>query len=117
MVAGSESSEAVFGTGVIFPCSGGPNLARITDVSAWGDGYNVAPALAEAEFDPESAWHTYRFELQDGEARLLVDGEEVVQEAVDPIIAPAATDIEAGLWSQGVGLEVRRIEVTALPAE
>ena len=117
LVGGSESSGAVFGTGVIFPCSGGLALARITDVSAWGDGYNVAPMLAEAEFDPEGSWRTYRFELENGEARLFVDGDEVVQETVAPDIAPTATDIEAGLWSQGVGLEVRRIEVKALPAE
>jgi hypothetical protein len=116
LVGGSESSGDIFGTGVLFPCSGSSAQARITDVSTWGDGYNVAPVLADAEFDPKGDWHTYRFELQEGEVRLLVDGDELLRDTVDPDIAPTATDIEAGLWSQGVGVEVRRIEVTALPA-
>lgn len=117
LVGGSESSGGVIGTGVIFPCSGGPAQARITDVTSWGGGYNVAPVLADTEFDPGSDWHTYRFELQDGEVRLFIDGDEVLRETADPGISPAATDIEAGLWSQGVGVEVRRIEVTAIPPE
>lgn len=116
LAGGSESEKAVFGTGIIYPCSGGPALARVTDVSAWGAGYNVAPVLADAEFDPEGRWHTYRFEMQDGDVRLFVDGKEIVQDAASSTIAPTATDIEAGLWSQGVAVEVRRVEVTTLPA-
>jgi hypothetical protein len=117
LVGGSEASGSIFGTGIIFPCSGGPALARITNVSAWGDGYNIAPVLADAEFDPKSGWHTYRFELQDDEIRLFVDGDEVLRSDVDPGIAPTATDVAAGLWSQGVAVEVRRVEVTTLPVE
>jgi hypothetical protein len=117
LVGGSETSGAVLGTGIIFPCSDGSALARVTDVSAWGDGYNAAPVLAETEFDPKSDWHTYRFEFQDGEVRLLVDGDEILRDNVDPNIASTATDAAAGLWSQGVALEVRRVEVTALPVE
>lgn len=117
LVGGSETTGDVFGTGIIFPCSGDSAQARITDVSAWRDGYNVAPVLADAEFDPKSDWHTYRFELQDDEVRLFVDGDEILRGKVDLDIAPSASDIAAGIWSQGVGIEVRRVEVTALPVE
>lgn len=116
ITAGSPSAELVFGGGIIFPCGGGEPIARVTDVSLWEDGYNADEVLADFAFTPSDTWQTYRFELQDSQLTLLVDGDEIVSVAADPGIAPGATEIETGLWSQGVGLEIRRVTVTALPA-
>jgi hypothetical protein len=115
LASGSPGAGLVFGAGVLYPCSGGEPLARLTNVAAWENGYNADSPLGEETIAPGDGWHTYRFELNGGEARLLVDGSEVTSGKLDPSIDPAATDIEVGLWSQGVALEVRRIAVTPLP--
>ena len=111
---GSPSANLVFGGGVIFPCGGGPAEARITNVTQWDDGYNGDPVIAEKAFTPGDAWHTYRFELRNGKVRLLVDGVAILNGVTDSGNDPAS-DLEAGLWSQGVGLEIKRVAVLALP--
>lgn len=116
LAGGSPDAMLVFGGGVIFPCSGEGPEARLTDVADWEDGYNADMVLAAAEFDPGEAWHTYRFELRGNALSLQVDGSAVATAEVDPSINPAATDTEVGLWSQGVGVQVRNINVFALPA-
>jgi hypothetical protein len=115
IAGGSPGSGLVFGGGVIFPCSGESATARLTDVTAWEDGYNADPVIAEKAFVPGDEWQTYRFELRGDRLRLLVDGVGVVSSSVDPSIDPAALDAEAGIWSQGVGLEVRRVAIYPLP--
>jgi len=113
---GSPSAGLVFGAGVIFPCASDSPRARFTNATTWQDGYNADPLIADATFDPGDEWRTYRFELKDGEMRLLVDGEEILKGSADPAIDPAASDVETGIWSQGIGLEVRRVMIVA-PAE
>lgn len=115
IAAGSPTADLVFGGGIIFPCGGDEPIARVTDVSHWQDGYNADEVLANAAFTPSDEWQTYRFEIDDGELTLLVDGDEIVSVAANPAIAPETTEIVTGLWSQGVGLEIRRVTVTALP--
>jgi hypothetical protein len=112
---GSPAAGLVFGGGVIFPCSGAAPNARITNIAQWEDGYNADPVIAEKALTPGDDWHTYRFELRDGQVRLLVDGVGIVSGRADPGIDPEAKDVEAGLWSQGVGLEIRRVAVYTLP--
>jgi hypothetical protein len=106
----------MLGGGVLFPCGDDSPRARLTDVLAWQDGYNADPVVAEKAFDPGDGWHTYRFELRGDQMRLLVDGVAIVSGAVETRLDPAATDVEAGLWSQGAGIEVRRITVLPLPS-
>lgn len=113
---GSPAEGSVFGAGVIFPCADDSPRARFTNATTWQDGYNADPTLAEAPFAPGDEWRTYRFELKNGEMRLLVDGEEVLSGSADPAIDPASSDVETGIWSQGIGLEVRRVTIIA-PAE
>jgi hypothetical protein len=115
LASGSPGAGLVFGAGVLYPCSGGEPLARLTNVAAWENGYNADSPLGEGMIDPGDGWHTYRFEIDAGQARLLVDGTEVASGTLDPAIDPAATDVEVGIWSQGVALEVRQIAVTPLP--
>jgi hypothetical protein len=115
ITGGSPSAGLVFGGGVIFPCGGGPAMARVTNATDWEDGYNADPVIAEKAFTPGEDWHTYRFELRGAKIRLLVDGVAIVNGVADPSIDPATTDAEAGLWSQGVGLEVKRVAVLPLP--
>ena len=115
LTAGSPGAEQVYGGGLIFPCAAGTARARLTDVSVWEDGYNADPALAEESFDPGDEWHTYRFELRGDELRLLVDGAEVVSGTLDAPIDASAADAQAGLWAQGVQLEVRQVSVLSLP--
>jgi hypothetical protein len=115
IAAGSPAAGLVFGGGVIFPCSGGKAEARLSNVTQWESGYNLAPVIAEHAYDPGSDWHTYRFELRGKELRLVVDGIGIVSGDVDPSIDPTASDVEAGLWSQGVGIEVKRVTVSPLP--
>ena len=102
----------MFGGGLIFPCASDTARARLTDVSLWEDGYNADPVLAEEEFDPGEDWHTYRFELRGGELRLLIDGADVVSERWRRRSTRLSTDAQAGLWAQGVELEVRKVSVT-----
>jgi hypothetical protein len=105
----------MFGGGLIFPCASDTARARLTDVSLWEDGYNADPVLAEEDFDPGDDWHTYRFELRGSELRLLIDGADVVSGTLEAPIDPASTDAQAGLWAQGVELEVRKVSVQSLP--
>jgi hypothetical protein len=116
IASGSPASGLVFGGGVIFPCSGGDAEARLTNVTQWESGYNIAPAIAKEAFEPGEDWHTYRFELRGKKIRLVVDGVGIVSGEADPRIDPDASDVEAGLWSQGVGIEVKRVTVSPLPS-
>lgn len=115
LTAGSPGAQLVFGAGVIYPCGSDTAGARLTDVTNWEDGYNADPAIAEKAFTPGDDWQTYRFELRGDRLRLLVDGIAVVSGAIDPSLAPTTTDAEAGLWSQGVGLELRKVTIYPLP--
>lgn len=115
LAAGVPGADQMFGGGVIFPCAVESARARLTDVSVWEDGYNADLALAEEDFDPGDDWRTYRFELRGDELRLLVDGTAVVSGTLDAPIDPSSADAQAGLWAQGVGLEVRKVSVHALP--
>ena len=115
LTAGSPGADQMYGGGVIFPCAAESARARLTDVSVWEDGYNADPVLAEETFDPGEDWHTYRFELRGDQLRLLVDGADVVSGTLDAPIDPATADAEAGLWAQGVQLEVRKVSVHSLP--
>lgn len=116
VVGGSPGASQVYGGGILFPCSGDGDEARLTNISDWEDGYNADVALSENRFDPGEDWHTYRLELRGNRLRLIIDGVGIVTGKLDTPIDPGATDAEAGLWSQGVGLEVRRIAVYPLPA-
>jgi hypothetical protein len=116
LAGGSSSAGPMVGGGILFPCGNESPQARLTDVLTWQDGYNADPVMAEKAFDPGDGWHTYRFELRGDRVRLLIDGDAVVSGTLKNAVDPAATDVEAGLWSQGVGLEVRRVTVLPLPA-
>lgn len=116
VVGGSPGASQVYGGGILFPCDGTGDWARLTNVSNWEDGYNADEVLSENRFDPGEDWHTYRLELRGNRLRLIVDGVGIVTSKLDTPINPGATDAEAGLWSQGVGLEIRRIAVFPLPA-
>jgi hypothetical protein len=115
LTAGSPTANQAVGGGLIFPCASDTARARLTDVSVWEDGYNADPVLAEETFDPGDDWHTYRFELRGDELRLLIDGADVVTGTLEVPIDPNSPDAQAGLWAQGVELEVRKVSVHALP--
>jgi hypothetical protein len=115
LTAGSPGAEQVYGGGLIFPCAAESARARLTDVSVWEDGYNADPVLAEETLDPGDDWRTYRFELRSDELRLLVDGADVVTGTLDAPIDISSGDAQAGLWAQGVELEVRKVSVQSLP--
>ena len=117
LVGVSPGAQTVYGGGLLFPCDGSSPRARLTDVTVWQDGYNADPVVAEEPFDPGDEWHTYRFELRGDRLRLIVDGDRLVGGEPPATLDPSLTDIEAGLWSQGTGVEVRRVEVLPLPAE
>jgi hypothetical protein len=117
LTAGAPGANQMFGGGLIFPCAAETPRARLTDVSAWEDGYNADPVLAEETFDPGDDWHTYRFELRGDQLRLLVDGADVVTETLDAPIDTSSGDAQAGLWAQGVQLEVRKVTVRSLPTD
>jgi hypothetical protein len=112
LTGGSLTGKQVFGAGVIFPCAGDPQ-ARITDALDWEDGYNADTVLDQASFTPGEDWRTYRFVLDGTTLRLSIDGKQVAETALDPGINPDAKDLEVGLWSQGVGVQVREITVTS----
>ncbi|HEX2280917.1 MAG TPA: hypothetical protein VHG52_04050, partial [Thermomicrobiales bacterium] len=116
ITAGAPGAGLVFGGGLIFPCGSETARARLTNVSVWEDGYNADPVLAEEEFDPGDDWHTYRFELRGDQLQLEIDGAGVVSGTLETPIDPALADAQAGLWGQGVGLEVRRVAVQLLPS-
>ena len=106
----------MFGGGLIFPCASDTARARLTDVSVWEDGYNADPVLAEETFDPGEDWHTYRLELRGDELRLLVDGADIVSGTLEAPIDTAGGDAQAGLWAQGVELDVRKVVVESRPS-
>jgi hypothetical protein len=116
LTAGSPGAGQMYGGGVIFPCAAETARARLTDVSVWEDGYNADPVLAEETFDPGDDWHTYRFELRGDQLRLLIDGTDVVTGTLDNPIDPSTADAQAGLWAQGMQLEVRKVSVHSLPS-
>lgn len=112
LTGGSAKGKQIFGAGVIFACNGDPQ-ARLTDALDWEDGYNADPVLDTSAFAPGEDWRTYRFELNGTTLRLSIDGEQVAETELDPGINPDANDLEVGLWSQGVGVQVREITVTS----
>ncbi|MCA9878615.1 MAG: hypothetical protein KC442_12560, partial [Thermomicrobiales bacterium] len=112
IVGGSPQGNQVFGGGVIFPCNGEPQ-ARITDALDWEDGYNADEVLASTPFLPGEEWRTYRFELHGTTLRLSIDGDLAAEATLDPGVNPDADDLEVGLWSQGVGVQVREVTVTS----
>lgn len=112
ITGGSQKGKQVFGAGVIFPCDG-DSRARITDALDWEDGYNADIVLDESPFSPGEEWRHYRFELDGTTLHLSIDGEQVAETDLEPGINPDATDLELGLWSQGVGVQVREITVTS----
>ncbi len=115
-LTGGSPAGPMMGGGILFPCGEDAPRARLTDVLVWQDGYNADPVVAEKDFDPEDGWHTYRLEVRGDRMRLLVDGVAVVSGETKTAVDSAAADVEAGLWSQGVGVEVRRITVLPLPS-
>ena len=115
LTGGAPGAERVFGGGVLFPCGDEAPRARLTDVFAWQDGYHADPLIAENAFDPGEDWRTYRFEIRGDSVRLVVDGVGIIAGSVDAPLE-AAGGAEAGIWSQGVDLDVRSIEIFALPA-
>ena len=116
LVGGSPDADVMFGAGLLFPCEGDEARARLTDVSVWEDGYNADPVLGEEPFDPGQDWHTYRFEMRNDQLRLIIDGTGVVSGAPEADVDFTSTDLEAGLWAQGVDLEVRKVSVQPLPS-
>ena len=115
LVGGSPEAGAAFGGGLLFPCDASGPHARLTDVAVWEDGYNADPVFTEEPFDPGQDWHTYRFEVRGDALRLMVDGADIVSGAPEAAADFTSTDAEAGLWAQGVDLEVRRVSVEPLP--
>lgn len=115
LAAGNAGAGQMVGGGVIFPCEGEPSRARLSDVSVWEDGYNADPVISDEEFDPGDDWRTYRFEVRGGRLRLVVDGAAVLTATPENPPDTAAGENEAGIWSQGVGIEVRRVTVVPLP--
>ena len=117
LTGGNAGSGAVYGGGLLFPCDGSSPRARLTDVAVWQDGYNADPLVDEEPFDPGDEWHTYRFEVRGDRLRLIVDDVRIVGGEPPAALDPAAANVEAGIWSQGTGIEVRRVAVYPLPAE
>jgi len=116
LTAGVPDADQVYGGGLIFPCAAETARARLTDVSVWEDGYNADPVLAEETFDPGDDWHTYRLELHGDDLRLLIDGADVVSGTLETPIDTSSGEAQAGLWAQGVELDVRKVVVESLPS-
>jgi hypothetical protein len=115
LTGGNPDTEEIYGGGLLFPCSKQGTVARLTDVTTWQDGYNADPVIADNAFDPGREWRTYRFEVRGDQLRLIVDGVGVVSSLLpDPVELEARA--EAGLWTQGVNLEVRSVAVYRLPS-
>lgn len=114
LAGGDAEAGRFYGGGILFPCEGEEPQARLTDVSAWEDGYHADPLIAENRLDPGNVWRTYRFELRGDAVRLIVDGVGIVSGSLDTPLDGAAA-ATAGIWSQGVDLEIRRIDVLPLP--
>ncbi|MBA2519905.1 MAG: DUF1080 domain-containing protein [Chloroflexia bacterium] len=113
VVAGSDQLGRFWGGGVLFGCGGTAPLARITDVSTWTDGYDRDRTLASEDFDPEQEWHTLRLEVRGDELTMWIDGEEVLNATDDQLQARLSSG-QAGLWTQGVSLTVRRLAIYEL---
>lgn len=110
----TEVGGSPLGAGVIYPCTQPPSRAHIVDLTnAVSGGYNAAPELTAEPFDPGDGWLTYRLEVRGSDLRLLIDDDEVI-EATAATAGSGGTEAEIGLWSQGVRLDVRRVEVLAL---
>ena len=116
LAGGDAAVGRVYGGGVLFPCEGDAAHARLSNVSTWQDGYHADPLIAENAFDPGTGWRTYRFEVREDAVRLIVDGVGIVSGSLDAPLDDAA-GAEAGVWSQGVDLAIRSIEIYPLPAE
>lgn len=116
LAGGDPSAGRFFGGGVMFPCAGDNAHARLTDASTWQDGFHADPLIAENEFDPGGDWRTYRFELRGDTLRLIVDGVGIVSGALESPLDDSVVT-EAGIWSQGVDLDVRSIKIFPLPDE
>jgi hypothetical protein len=114
---GDPDVGTVYGAGLLFPCADAAPIARLSDVTVWEDGYNADPSFAEKAFDPKDAWHAYRMEMRDDRVRLIADGDDVVSGTMPTPLDPAATGIEAGIWTQGVDVAVRRVTISALPPD
>jgi hypothetical protein len=115
LTGGSSTAQRWYGGGIHFPCDNAPREARLTDVTIWQDGYNADPPIAQALYDPGDGWHTYRFELRGDRIRLIVDGIGLAGAVLDVPFDAAITDGQAGLWTQGAAVEVRRLAVYPLP--
>ena len=110
VILGSQLTGQFWGGGVFYPCGDLTRIARITDVSNWTDGYDADRLLAEADFNPDEGWHTYRLEVRGNEFRLLIDGDEVLT-AADTAVPAGISGGQAGLWTQGAQLTVRRLAI------
>lgn len=111
----TATADIARGGGVAFGCPPQPIQAGLRDVSNWETGYFRTPELDTAAFDPGDGWHTYRLEVRGRDLRLLIDDEDIAESTTTAGL-PAGVESEIGLWSQGVGLEVRRIAVLPLDA-
>lgn len=115
LTGGNPATGQAYGGGLLFPCNGDAARARLTDVSVWEDGYNADPVVAENAFDPGDDWRTYRFEVRGDRLRFLVDGVRIVSGSPAIAFEPAG-GAQAGLWAQGVDLDVRSVTVHPLPS-
>lgn len=69
--------------------------------------------IAEADFEPDNDWHTYRLEVRGNSLRLLIDGS-VIIETLDNGFLTAGS---VGLWSYNAQINVRSFAVIALGDE
>lgn len=113
VIAGSQASGLYWGGGVIYPCGLSDSTVRLTDVSNWTDGYDQDREFAREEFAPGQEWHQYRLEVRGNELRLLIDGDEVLT-GTEAALRGGLTNGQAGLWTQGVRLSVRRVIIVGL---
>ena len=116
LAGGDAGAGRIYGAGILFPCEGDASHARLTNVSQWHDGYHADPLIAENAFDPGEDWRTYRFELRGEALRLIVDGIGIVSGSLEAPLE-ASDGAQAGIWSQGVDLDIRSIEIYPLPAD
>jgi hypothetical protein len=116
LAGGDANADRIYGAGILFPCEGDASHARLTDVSQWQDGYHADPLIAENAFDPGEDWRTYRFEFRGERLRLIIDGVGIVSGSLEAPLE-ASDGAKAGIWSQGVQLDIRSIEIFPLPAD
>ncbi len=114
LAGGNPDTDLVYGGGILFPCDSDEARARLTEVTVWQDGYNADPVVTEKTFEPGDDWRTYRFEVRGDRLRLIIDGVGIATGSrAEP--KDSAADAVAGLWAQGVSLEVRSVAVYPLP--